>query len=51
MAEVVLCPPEEKAEAQSDCDSDDSDEPTALFDHLPRRILASESGATLRRNA
>ena len=48
VAEVVLCPPEEKAEAQSDCDSDDSDEPTGLFDHLPRRLLASKSQATLR---
>ena len=51
IADVVLCPPEEKAEAQSDCDSDDSDEPTALFDHLPRRLLASGSEATLRHTA
>ena len=43
VADIVLCPPEVKAEAQSDCDSDHSDEPTALFDHLPGRLLASDS--------
>ena len=49
--DVVLCPPEEKAEAHSDCDSDDSDKSTALFNHFPRRLLASESEATQRRTA
>ena len=39
--DVALFPPTESADAQTDADSDASDEPAGFASHLPRRLLAA----------
>jgi len=36
---VYMDPPDEKGDGDTDVDSDDSDEPDGIADHLPRRLL------------
>lgn len=45
--DVALFPPAEAADAQSDADSDASDEPVGLVHHLPRRMLAAGAEMTM----
>lgn len=48
---VYLEPPIERADGDTDKDSDDSDEPTGLVCHLPRRILREHAEKRRRRRA
>ena len=47
VVDVTLFPPTESADAQSDADSDASDEPAGLVGHLPRRVLAAGAQMTV----
>ena len=44
-------PPVERADGDTDRDSDDSDEPTGLVTHLPRRLLGSQAQMRKRKRA
>lgn len=48
---VYMDPPVERPDGDTDKDSDDSDEPTGLVSHLPRRLLGEHAEKQRRRRA
>jgi hypothetical protein len=48
---VFIAPPIEKAEAVTDSDSDDSDEPSGDVRHLPSRLLLSKATTSRRKRS